>query len=309
MRIVVLFLFLSNICFAQGLLRRTKADYPRSLNFTSVAATTRTVNWTATNGATNYILERATASDYSGSTQIYSGSNTTFNDSGLISGTLYYYRVKAQKTGLSDSDWMNTFIYPFTAAYYYGTSLVLGTGASPSSNRWTTLLSTRFGVTENNFGVGGQSITQVAASHFTYSSLATKPGGNPILFLEWSANDYFYATQSYGSYAAGSAQYVTDFAGLIAYAQASRGWAKADIVVIVGWDFKGNATGGTKQQLNIYANAMSTYCYTNGIKYVRNLPDYTMDADGLGIHPDNAGHLAITDYLEQQLELINFYAP
>lgn len=65
------------------------------------------LSWLDVN-ADNYILERAEQSDYSDASEIYSGSETSFQDSELAAATAYYYRVKAQKAGYSDSEYATT---------------------------------------------------------------------------------------------------------------------------------------------------------------------------------------------------------
>jgi predicted phage tail protein len=64
-----------------------------------------TVSWTAVSGATSYVLQRSTSSTFGSPTQVYSGSATTFNQSGLASGT-YYYRVRAVNS-CGNSTWRN----------------------------------------------------------------------------------------------------------------------------------------------------------------------------------------------------------
>lgn len=59
-----------------------------------------TLNWTAPTGATGYTLKR-------GTTTIYTGSATTYNDTGLTNGTAYAYTVTANNTG-GTSDPSNT---------------------------------------------------------------------------------------------------------------------------------------------------------------------------------------------------------
>ena len=56
-----------------------------------------TIEWNAAARADTYVLERATSS--SGPwTSVYNGSNTTYTNTGLSSGTTYYYRVKARNS-------------------------------------------------------------------------------------------------------------------------------------------------------------------------------------------------------------------
>jgi uncharacterized protein (UPF0333 family) len=77
---------------------------PGSISYPSSNSTgSFTVNWSAANGATSYVLERSTSSTFSPTTQVYSGSATSFSQSGLSPGT-YYYRVKAVSS-CGESSW------------------------------------------------------------------------------------------------------------------------------------------------------------------------------------------------------------
>jgi hypothetical protein len=55
------------------------------------------LHWTASFGATNYILKRATTSG--GETQLATLTNNTYADTGLTGGTAYYYEVEAVGVG------------------------------------------------------------------------------------------------------------------------------------------------------------------------------------------------------------------
>lgn len=94
--------------------------------------TTCRVNWTAVSNATNYIVERAQAYDDGTElegrpqtyTQVYSGSALTLNQTGLSSITTYFWRVKAQASGYTDSDWA----IQHATTYNTGNILVLNNG-------------------------------------------------------------------------------------------------------------------------------------------------------------------------------------
>ncbi|MFC7669307.1 hypothetical protein ACFQT0_19560 [Hymenobacter humi] len=60
--------------------------------------------WSAGANATNYVLERATNSAFStGLVTVYSGSTTQYTDTTVGASTTYFYRVKSQAAGASDS--------------------------------------------------------------------------------------------------------------------------------------------------------------------------------------------------------------
>jgi len=66
-----------------------------------------TVSWGASStSSVTYVLEEATNSSFSsGLRTAYSGSSTSTTITGRSSGTTYYYRVKATKSGYTDSPW------------------------------------------------------------------------------------------------------------------------------------------------------------------------------------------------------------
>lgn len=80
------------------------------------------LNWTS--GYDSYIVERSVNSDYSSSSQIYSGSLSTFTDSGLSADTTYYYRITGTISGVT-SDWRNITSYtlPSVLAAYLAPGL------------------------------------------------------------------------------------------------------------------------------------------------------------------------------------------
>lgn len=58
-----------------------------------------TITWAPVSGATDYILERATSSAGPFSIVVDGGGSRTFTDTGVLSGTTYYYRVIAANGG------------------------------------------------------------------------------------------------------------------------------------------------------------------------------------------------------------------
>lgn len=76
---------------------------PTSFTATAASATQIDLAWVApAGGATNYILERS-ANGTSGWAQIYSNTTASYSNTGLTTATQYFYRVKAQRTGETDS--------------------------------------------------------------------------------------------------------------------------------------------------------------------------------------------------------------
>ena len=65
-----------------------------------------TVSWgTSSTSRVIYVLEEATNSSFSSGLTTYAGTSTSASITGRSSGTTYYYRVKATRSGYSDSSW------------------------------------------------------------------------------------------------------------------------------------------------------------------------------------------------------------
>lgn len=78
---------------------------PAALTPTVISATEIDLVWSAVAGATNYILDRATNVGFTTgvSLAIFSGATLSFHNTGLTTATHYWYRVRAQKAGFTDS--------------------------------------------------------------------------------------------------------------------------------------------------------------------------------------------------------------
>lgn len=64
------------------------------------------LTWSAVPNAINYVVERDIDINFGTATEVYNGALLLFGDTGLVNGTTYYYRIKAQATtGYQDSEW------------------------------------------------------------------------------------------------------------------------------------------------------------------------------------------------------------
>jgi len=120
--------------------------------------------------ADNYIVERSTNFDYSGATQIYTGTSTNYQDTGLTSGVTYYYRVKASFTGYSDSDWGATSArtISFVPAFWYepsGLEYNKDNDYGVTSNSNITTVKSIMGSPNNGTGVGSPSFVLSAGNY------------------------------------------------------------------------------------------------------------------------------------------------
>lgn len=73
------------------------------------ADTQVTLNWDAMTDADNYVVEMADDAEFTTNlTEIYSGSTNSYVKTELVNGTEYFFRVRQQRTGYSDSAWSTT---------------------------------------------------------------------------------------------------------------------------------------------------------------------------------------------------------
>ncbi len=70
---------------------------PQITSAAGVGGTSVKVTWKPVTGATSYILYRSTSKTGTYK-QVYSGASTAFTNSGLTSGTVYYYKLKSVRT-------------------------------------------------------------------------------------------------------------------------------------------------------------------------------------------------------------------
>ena len=101
-------------------------------------------------GATNYVVERSTDAGFAGATQIYSGPNKNFSDTGLTPNTTYFYRVKSQRTGQTDSPWTTGSRKTFVTDPVYGVGL-FGLN-NPNDNAYANTTGANIDVIKNLFG-------------------------------------------------------------------------------------------------------------------------------------------------------------
>ncbi|MDR2911175.1 MAG: fibronectin type III domain-containing protein [Bacteroidales bacterium] len=81
----------------------TAIDAPAGLSATAVSNTQINLSWTAVTGATGYRVERSPNGTSNWTQIIASVTATTYNNTGLAAGTIYYYRVRAHNASGSNS--------------------------------------------------------------------------------------------------------------------------------------------------------------------------------------------------------------
>src|SRR5713101_3294515 len=76
----------------------TPPTAPTNLSATAVSSSQINLTWTASTdnvAVTGYLIERCSGFGCSNFTQVGTSIGTSFNDTGLTSGTIYNYRVRA----------------------------------------------------------------------------------------------------------------------------------------------------------------------------------------------------------------------
>ena len=152
-----------------------------------------TVSWSSSSGATGYTLQRATNASFSGAVTVYTGSSTSYNQTGLGNGT-YYYRVSASNV-YGSSGWRN------------GGSIVVSSGSAPPIPASISYPSSD---NDGNFTVswssssGATSYTLQRATNASFTGAVTVYTGSSTSYNQTGLgnNTYYYrvsASNVYGS--------------------------------------------------------------------------------------------------------------
>lgn len=104
------------------LVAQTAPAVPANLRVTNSTATTLTISWNTSADATTYALSRSVTSNGT-YTEVYSGTATTYNDTGLTPETDYYYMVTAANSVGSSS----------ASAAVIGSTTILTAPATPAN--------------------------------------------------------------------------------------------------------------------------------------------------------------------------------
>ncbi len=196
--------------------------------------------------------------------------------------------------------------------YFYGDSMTEGYGASTPSKRWTSQLCGLKNWYEINEGKAYETLIQGPVSedvgHTSFFSkyqtaIINKPADAKYIFIAYGGNDCAF---NYSDYT--TDLFSTQLQTIISFAN-SKGWTNNSIVVLCGY-FENYASwsisyGGvmfahaaTMTRYNSFIAAAQTVANNNAGVYFVN-PFNTYDATELadGLHANDAGHLAIAQYV------------
>jgi lysophospholipase L1-like esterase len=196
---------------------------------------------------------------------------------------------------------------------YVGDSYVYGVGASPSSNRWTTLFSTLVGATENNLGANGRKMQNYFCDpqiDTLYAGIipAYVDGTHGALIIALGLND---AGQNNSMSNVDSYYYKYQY--VISYAYQTKGWPKNRMILLtpyyasnynsylgtcgvsVAADATRNLAFGQKVKDIGTANPGVHVIDVYGYEVDTGSPGTLLGADGL--HFNNTGHAWLADKL------------
>jgi large repetitive protein len=160
---------------------------PGSPSTTNNTTSSFTANWTASTGATSYLLDVSTSNTFAtfltGFNGLNVGSVLTYNISGLTSGTTYYWRVRAMSSCASGNTAMQTVLTAYCTPS--------GTGANTSITNFVTTGGITNISNASLFSAGGygnftsQSCSQLAGQSVGFTlTYASDPGIS--IYIDWN---------------------------------------------------------------------------------------------------------------------------
>lgn len=197
-------------------------------------------------------------------------------------------------------------------AYFYGDSTTQGAGASPTSNRWTTIVCESKGWLENNNGINGSSLESATpvdaiSGPNMYDRRNTIPTYDSsidvALFISYSINDCGINLPGYNT-----TTYSMQLGEIIDTAIA-KGWPISNIILVIGlyceesnWnDYVGFGIGvsvaATNTRHESFITAAGVVANTKGVKWINPYQDM-INAGGTGPdgrHPNNAIYSVIAN--------------
>jgi lysophospholipase L1-like esterase len=198
---------------------------------------------------------------------------------------------------------------------FIGNSITEGKGTSDEVHRWTTLVSGILGASENNMGVSGQVLQNgVSCSLHPVFDQTTTPAysaSKGALVISLGVND---AGTNNG--VLNAADFKDAYLSYIDYAVNVKKWPRSKIFLltphyITGYDAFLGACGvsapGDEKRLKQYVAEVKNVAATKGVNVIDindAMKNHSDPASLLGadkIHPNNAGHAFIADYITKQL--------
>lgn len=274
------------------------------------------LNWVASaTPGVNYILDQSLLGDFTDAVNIYIGTGTSFLDERAVIDGKCYYRIKATKDSefsgyryamgnlsIGDSNTGNDL-------QIFGDSVTAGAGSTGNNNGYAQMLNALFG--GGVIGLGGFTITPNPIYN-TWNpatgngqpgwEMPAKAVGDKFCIIAYGLNDCNSAASVLAS------DYQAALEGFVDYAVASEGWT-APRIIILG-PFRGMGTGyasgpGTidTTRREAFVEAAKQAALTKGAGFISTyefqVENSIVPPDGL--HPNDAQHTAIFEYLAAHL--------
>lgn len=242
--------------------------------------------------------------------KIINTSTVTSTELGYLSGVTS--PIQAQIDGKQDTSKLASFT-DISASLkggtiiFFGDSYIAGSGASPSSNRWSTLFSKQFGATENNQGIAGATLMKRAPIDYMgaqnmvdrRTDIPAKTATLKMLVFAFGLNDMGQTAAAYTT-----ANYKADYATVLNHAIGVKGWQPSQILLVSpyyigqdGYDRYATITGNaapTRQRHLQFIQATKEVAEQFGTMYwspfFDQIKNDTTLLDPDGIHPNNAGY-------------------
>lgn len=255
---------------------------------------------------------------------IYLGALNNSGPASIFSNPNYAFFYIGQSLGGAAQLALNNIIYTYQvalgraippllypSAYFFGDSITVGVGASPSTDRWTTLLCLNKGLSEFNLGIGGTTLlsaTPVVVGNMydrASTDIPTKGLNDKYLFISYGVNDAGYNYPTYTP-----SLFATQLQTILTICF-SRGWSPINIIVNTGYYVNNpwslyvppSPIPGDLTRYNSFISAAQSVAIANGTQFID--PYAYMAANGGnsllnldGLHPNNSGCAAIATYIE-----------
>ena len=169
----------------------TQLAAPGSFTATPASSSQINLSWNTVPNATTYIVDRATNSGFTTgvTTGIYSGSGTSYNDTGRSASTQYFYRIRATAAGYVDSN------YSTANATTSGAGAVLEDLTFPTfvnlANTGTTWNATSTAALYDGYGLSGKKLAAGADGYIRQKFTASDASAAIIAFNTSATNQKY----------------------------------------------------------------------------------------------------------------------
>lgn len=141
-----------------------------TLNADPVSISQINLSWNNVSSGANYILQVDDNPSFTSPTNIYTGTGLSFDHTGITKNTLYYYRIKAQKSGFTDSAYGTKSATTLIGSIFLGEkfrmigdSYGFGQGSTPGNSTYDLMVDYLEAQDPVNDSLGGSGVYRMAA--------------------------------------------------------------------------------------------------------------------------------------------------